>query len=80
VLDWDGARPGLARFLFENAGDDATFVMNAYSATADESELEPEMTGTCKLVPIPYGGTGNAFATATVRLPITGTPTLDETT
>jgi hypothetical protein len=31
-------------------------------------------------VPIQYGGEGHAFAQATVRLPITGTPTLDETT
>lgn len=80
ILDWDSTRPGLARYLFDHSGEAAAFVHNAYDPTQAESSLEPEMTGTCRLVPIQYGGEGHAFAQATVRLPITGTPTLDETT
>jgi hypothetical protein len=79
VLDWDSTRPGLAAYLFENSGSQAAFVMNAYDPTAPESATEPEMSGTVTLVPIPYGGTGNEFAQATVSLPIDGTPTRDET-
>jgi hypothetical protein len=79
VQDWDSARPGLAWYLFEHSGSSASFVYNAYSASAAESATEPEMTGTCRLVPIPYGGEGNVWSTATVRLPITGTPALDVT-
>lgn len=79
VKDWDSDRPGLAAYLFEHSGEAAAFVFNAYSPTNPESAAEPEMTGTCTLVPVGYGGTGNEFATATVSLPITGTPSRDET-
>lgn len=79
VQDWDGDRPGLARYLFDHAGEELAFRLNVYSPSAAPSEAEPEMLGTCRAVPIPYGGEGNAFATATVSLPITGALTLDET-
>lgn len=79
VIDWDSERPGLAWFLWTHSADALAFVHNAYSASGAGSDAEPQLTGTCVAVPIPYGGTGNAFATATVSLPITGAITLDET-
>lgn len=77
VIDWDTVRPGLAYYLFNNEGDAVAFVFSAYNAAL--STTTPALTGTCVLVPLPYGGTGNEFATATVRLPITGTLNVDTT-
>ena len=77
VIDWDTTRPGLAYYLFNNEGDTAAFVFGWNSAAVSTSN--PQITGSCVLVPLPYGGTGNEFATATVRLPITGTLTVDTT-
>lgn len=80
VLDWDSTRPGLAYYLKANAGDEVAFVLNVYTGgTATGDADSPPIAGTCKLVPIPYGGTGNAYPTAQVVLPITGEPTLDIT-
>ena len=77
VIDWDTTRPGLAYYLFNNEGDTAAFVFAWNTATVSTSN--PQITGNCVLVPLPYGGTGNEFATATVRLPITGAITVDTT-
>lgn len=77
VIDWDTSRPGLAYYLFNNEGDTASFVFGWNTATV--SATNPQITGSCVLVPLPYGGTGNEFATATVRLPITGAITVDIT-
>jgi hypothetical protein len=77
VIDWDTTRPGLAYYLFNNEGDTVAFVFNAHDAAISTSK--PAITGSCVLVPLPYGGTGNEYATATVRLPITGALTVDTT-
>lgn len=78
VLDWDSVRPGLAYYLFLHKGETVAFVFNAYG-TAAESATAPKMTGTCKLVPVSYGGKGNEFGEFEVLLPIIGTPTRDAT-
>lgn len=77
VIDWDSVRPGLARFLFDNKGTNVTFRFHDVDAAV--SSGSPALTGTCTLVPLPYGGTGNDFATATVQLPIDGDPVPDVT-
>jgi len=77
VVDWDTVRPGLASYLFTNKGDTVPFVVkwntDAYSTT------NPGITGNVVLVPIQYGGPGNAFAEATVLLPMDGLPVVDVT-
>jgi len=77
VQDWDSARPGLAQYLYANKGTSVPFVFK--NETGTESATQPKFTGTCTLVPIPYGGAGNVYAEASVELPITGTLTLDAT-
>jgi hypothetical protein len=77
IIDWDTTRPGLAYYLQNNAGDEVAFVLNVHDAAISTSK--PAITGTCRLVPMQYGGTGNAYATATVSLPISGDPTVDTT-
>lgn len=78
VLDWDTTRPGLAYYLYNNEGDTVAFEFG-WNAGAAISTTNPSVTGSCVLVPLPYGGTGNEFATATVRLPITGALVVDTT-
>ena len=77
VIDWDTTRPGLAYYLFNNEGDTVAVVFDAYDAAISTSK--PALNFNVVLVPLPYGGTGNEFATATVRLPITGAITVDTT-
>jgi hypothetical protein len=78
ILDWDSGRPGLAYYLYTNKGTSVAFVYNAHGIAA-ESASAPKMTGTCRLIPLPYGGDGNKYAEAEVLLPIAGTPTRDAT-
>lgn len=77
VIDWDSVRPGLARFLFDGKGTNVAFRFHDVDAAV--SNGSPALTGTCTLVPLPYGGPGNDFATATVLLPIDGDPVADVT-
>jgi hypothetical protein len=77
VIDWDSTRPGLAHYLYDNKGDTVTFTLK--DTTAANSTAKPLITGSCTLVPLPYGGDGNVFAEGEVLLPIDGTPTLDDT-
>lgn len=67
---------GLARYLFDNDGAEATFTLTEYgsaTATADT----PGITGLVRLVAPSYGGTSEAFAVLDVTLPVTGgKPTL----
>ena len=77
VQDWDSARPGLAYYLFANKGTSVAFVLK--NELGAESASLPKMTGSCRLVPIGYGGEGNVYATSTVTLPIDGTPVRDAT-
>lgn len=77
VIDWDSVRPGLARYLFDHKGESVAFRFHDVDAAV--STGSPALTGTCTLRPLPYGGTGNDFATATVELPISGDPVPDTT-
>ena len=79
VLDWSSSRPGLAYRLMDQAGEAVAFVLNVHADSATGSAAEPPVSGTCTLVPVPYGGTGNEFVEATVSLPIDGTPVWDIT-
>ena len=80
VLDWSSTRPGLAYKLKDQKGESVPFVLNVHQGgTETGSAAEPPISGTVTLVPVAYGGPGNAFATADVDLPITGEPTLDIT-
>lgn len=77
VVDWDTVRPGLASFLFTNRGEKVPFI---FHDTDDAlSTTKPALTGEVTCVPIPYGGTGNTFAEATVVLPMSAAPTVDTT-
>lgn len=78
VLDWDSGRPGLAYYLYTNKGTSVAFVLNAYGVGA-ESASAPKMTGSCRLQPISYGGSGNVYGEVEVLLPISGTPLRDGT-
>lgn len=75
VIDWDSVRPGLAYYLFSNKGTSAAFVLG--DSTATVSTTKPHITGTVRLTPLPYGGTGNEYAEAEVLLPLDGDPVLD---
>lgn len=74
VQDWSAT--GLARLLWDNAGEDVTFSIAAYGAIAAAT---PAMTGVCKAVRPPYGGTGDEWAEFDLELPIVGIPALDST-
>jgi len=77
IQDWDTTRPGLASYLYTNKGSQATFVLKLYNEAISTSA--PAVTGTCTLVPIPYGGPGNTYVEAEVSFPISDTPTVDTT-
>jgi hypothetical protein len=77
IIDWDTVRPGLASYLNTNKGSTVAFIFRDTDATI--STTKPAMTGNCVLQPIPYGGTGNTYAEATVSLPLTAAPTVDTT-
>jgi hypothetical protein len=77
VHDWDTTRPGLAYYLFNNAGDQVA--VRFRKDTAAISTSNPEVQGTVTLVPIAYGGVGNEYAESEVVLPFVSTPTLDTT-
>ncbi len=77
VIDWDTVRPGLASYLLTNKGNTVAFIFRDTDATI--STTKPAMTGSVVLQPIPYGGTGNTYAEATVSLPLVGLPVVDTT-
>lgn len=75
--DWSAAT-GLARFLWDNAGQDAAFWINAYGATAADAD-KPAVSGTCRLVAGTYGGEVQTYAELDVTLPCLVKPTLATT-
>lgn len=77
VVDWDTTRPGLASYLFDNKGTSVAFAFR--DTTGAISTTKPAITGNVTLVPLSYGGTGNAFAESEVVLPIDGDPVVDTT-
>jgi hypothetical protein len=76
VQDWSAT--GLARLLWDHAGEEVPFVVNAYGDAAP-SATHPSMTGTARAVRPAYGGERDAWAEIDVDLPVIGTPALDAT-
>jgi hypothetical protein len=74
VQDWASGR--LARLLWDHAGEEVPFEVNAYGVAAAAST--PSMTGTARAVRPPYGGTAEEYAEMELELPIVGTPVLDD--
>lgn len=81
TLDFEGAQDwsatGLARLLWDHAGEEVPFEINAYGAAAGAST--PSMTGVARAVRPPYGGKAEEYAPLSVSLPIIGIPALDVT-
>ena len=75
--DWDTAG-GLARFLWDNEGEDAVFVVQAHGQDVTPSAAEPAATGTVRLVAGSYGGEVGTYAELDVTLPCAVKPTLAE--
>lgn len=73
----DYSASGLARFLWDNAGQVADIVLNAHGQTAIASADTPEITGQVTLVPVQYGDEVGTFAEFEVTLPFVSKPTLD---
>jgi len=75
VQGW-GASDGLARFLFDNEGQQLTFQVDQYGDAHTPTAEEPGFTGTCRAVPVAYGGEKDTFAEFEAVLPVSGKPTI----
>ena len=73
----DYSSTGLARFLWDNAGQVADVVLNAHGKTATAGADTPEVTGQVTLIPVQYGGEVSTFAEFEVTLPFVAKPVLD---
>jgi hypothetical protein len=73
----DYSATGLARFLWDNAGEVADVVLNAHGASATAGADTPEVTGQVTLIPVQYGGEVSTFAEFEVTLPFVAKPVLD---
>ena len=73
----DYTATGLARFLWDHAGETADIVLNAHGQTAVAGSDTPAVTGQVKLVPVAYGGEVGTFAEFEVTLPFLAKPVLD---
>lgn len=73
----DYSTAGLARFLWDNAGQVADVILNAFGATAQAGDETPEVTGQVSLIPVQYGDEVGAFAEFEVTLPFISKPVLD---
>ena len=71
-----GTTDGLSRFLFDNRGAAATFEVDQYGEAHTPTAEEPGFTGSCRLVPGPYGGEVDTYAEFEVVLPVSGEPVL----
>ena len=67
---------GLARFLWDHAGAQATFQLNAHGSGATPTIDKPAMSGTVVLAEGVYGGEADTWSTLEVKLSCTGRPTL----
>jgi len=72
----DYTSTGLARFLWDNAGETADVVVNAHGQTSTPGAETPAVTGQVKLVPVAYGGEVGTFAEFEVTLPFLAKPAL----
>jgi hypothetical protein len=73
--DWDTSG-GLARFLWDNEGEDAVFVLQPHGQDVDPSDAEPAATGTVRLVAGSFGGEVGTYAELDVTLPCAVKPDL----
>jgi len=73
----DYSSTGLARFLWDHAGETADIVLNAHGQTASGGTDTPAVTGQVKLVPVTYGGEVGTFAEFEITLPFLAKPVLD---
>ena len=73
----DYSATGLARYLWDHAGETADVVLNAHGQTAVAGSDTPAVTGQVKLVPVAYGGEVGTFAEFEVTLPFLAKPVLD---
>jgi len=72
----DYSSTGLARFLWDNAGEIADITLNAHGQTALPTAETPAVTGQVKLVPVAYGGEVGTFAEFEITLPFIAKPVL----
>ena len=72
----DYSSTGLARFLWNNAGQVAAVEVNAYGMGVSASAETPSVIGNVTLIPVQYGGEVSAFAEFEVTLAFTARPTL----
>lgn len=73
----DYSATGLARFMWDNAGQVADIELNAHGATATAGDSTPSVTGQVTLIPVAYGGEVGTFAEFEVTLPFVAKPVLD---
>lgn len=73
----DYSATGLARYLWDNAGQVADVILNAHGQTAVAGPDTPEVTGQVTLIPVAYGGEVGTFAEFEVTLPFVAKPALD---
>jgi hypothetical protein len=78
VQDWadNASVKGLARYLWDNEGQVADYVLQAHGTAVTASATTPSVTGKCTIVPGDYGGTINEYAPLEVELPCVDKPTL----
>jgi len=80
IQDWsdDTTDQGLARFLWEQEGESATFVLNAHGETVTVPTADqPSMEGSVTLIAGDYGGVINEYASLSLELPCLAKPTLN---
>ena len=76
--DWTSAT-GLARFLWDHAGEEATFFLQAHGQGVTPTDDLPAVEGPVRLVAPTYGGAVNTYAELDVTLPCSLRPTMNTT-
>jgi hypothetical protein len=72
----DYSSTGLARFLWDNAGQVADIEVNAFGQTAIAADETPSVQGQVTCIPVQYGDEVSTFAEFEVTLPFTTKPIL----
>jgi len=75
IQDWSA--DGLARYLWDNEGSVADFVLQAHGEAAAVGADTPAMTGQVTLAAGDYGGVIDEYATISLELPCVAKPSLD---
>ena len=75
----DYSETGLARFMWDNAGEIADIELNAFGMSAAAAAATPSVVGQVKLIPVQYGGEVSTFAEFEVTLPFIAKPDLATT-